>query len=129
MPLTPICETSSKIKLENGFPQGGIYSGDFVIGGYFYPQLSGSGTHQISYEYTNAEGCTGTASMNIAVLPVQEATLEPISTICAEASPITLIGGLPTNGVFSGTGVQGGQFDPSVAGPVSYTHLTLPTKA
>lgn len=37
-------------------------------------------------------------------------------TLCASAAAVTLTGGIPAGGIYSGTGVSGGSFDPSIAG-------------
>jgi len=48
-------------------------------------------------------------------------TLEPFASVCLNATPVTLTGGLPIGGTYSGPGVSGGQFDPSVSGTGSHT--------
>jgi hypothetical protein len=44
----------------------------------------------------------------------------PINTICDNASPLSLTGGTPANGVWSGTAVNNGQFNPSGLAAQSY---------
>ncbi len=43
-------------------------------------------------------------------------------TVCITASPLTLSGGSPAGGVFSGTGVAGGSFTPSSTGTTTITY-------
>ncbi|MFN7013161.1 MAG: T9SS type A sorting domain-containing protein, partial [Bacteroidia bacterium] len=43
------------------------------------------------------------------------------NNVCVNASPITLSGGSPAGGTYSGTGVSSGQFNPSVAGVGTHT--------
>ncbi|MEP7164707.1 MAG: LamG-like jellyroll fold domain-containing protein, partial [Ferruginibacter sp.] len=50
-----------------GFPEGGIFSGTGVINNNFSADLAGEGTYNISYTYTNASGCSNTASMQVTV--------------------------------------------------------------
>jgi uncharacterized protein (TIGR02145 family) len=53
------------IRLKGGIPLGGTFSGPGVSGGYYYPNLAGAGTHQITYTYTNASLCTASKSLQI----------------------------------------------------------------
>jgi hypothetical protein len=58
----------------------------------------------------------------ITVHPLPEVTFEGTfedQHLCGD--PITLTGGLPLGGTYSGTGVSTGMFDPSVAGPGTWT--------
>jgi hypothetical protein len=58
----------------------------------------------------------------ITVHPLPEVTFEGTfeeQHLCGD--PITLTGGLPLGGTYSGTGVSSGMFDPSVAGPGTWT--------
>ena len=41
--------------------------------------------------------------------------------VCGIGQPFEIKNGIPTGGVYSGTGVSGGYFDPSVAGPGIHT--------
>jgi hypothetical protein len=54
------------------------------------------------------------------------ATLAAFSPICSNAQAITLTGGAPTGGTYSGTGVSNGFFNPAVAGvgvhTITYTY-------
>jgi len=70
---------------------------------------------------TDNNGCQSTEVVYIAVNPLPNAQLSTLSDICASALPVTLIGGTPSGGVYSGTGVVGGVFDPAVAGVGSHT--------
>jgi hypothetical protein len=73
------------------------------------------GTYYVSVSYTT--GCS--ASDTIAVsngTPVVTLALMPGDSVCANAAPVTLGGGTPAGGTFSGTGVTAGMFNPSVAG-------------
>jgi uncharacterized protein (TIGR02145 family) len=71
-----------------------------------------------------ANGCPGTpASVMVTVdpLPVVSFDLcnDPVTT--TDARPFLLKGGLPQGGTYSGTGVSGGVFSPSVAGVGTHT--------
>jgi len=65
--LADICNNASPLTLSGGSPSGGTYSGPGVAAGIFNPATSGPGTHTITYSYTNANGCTNTATRSIVV--------------------------------------------------------------
>jgi len=100
---------------------GSIYSGDGVSGNVFDPVAAGVGDHTINFSYTDSNGCSNAASATFTVNPLPSTTLSSFSAICADATAFTLSGGSPTGGVYSGDGISGGTFDPSVAGAGSHT--------
>ena len=63
-----ICLDSQPATL-TGSPAGGTFSGPGMGGTSFDPSTSGSGTFTIWYSYTNAAGCSGSASQQVTVLP------------------------------------------------------------
>lgn len=66
----------------------------------------------------------------ISVTAAPNVTLSNFNQLCLNDSPITLTGGSPAGGTYSGTGVSNGVFDPAVAGVggqvITYTY-TDPT--
>lgn len=54
-------------ELTQGTPAGGTYSGPGVQDGWFYPDMAGSGTHTITYSYTDGNGCENMAQQDILV--------------------------------------------------------------
>ncbi|HQW23270.1 MAG TPA: SBBP repeat-containing protein, partial [Bacteroidia bacterium] len=124
--FAPACITSSPITLSGGSPAGGNYSGSQVSSGVFNPQSAGVGTHLITYSYIDGNGCLNSASSNITVNSIPVVTLASISPVCVNASPVTLTGGSPAGGTYSGTGVSGGIFNPSIPGTgktsITYTY-------
>jgi len=70
---------------------------------------------------TDGSGCSGTATVTVNVSSGGPVTLSPFSPICVNASPLTLTGGSPAGGTFSGPGVSGGQFNPATAGVGTHT--------
>jgi PKD repeat protein len=54
-------------ELTEGYPEGGEYSGDGVVDGWFYPETAGIGNHTINYTYTDEFGCENIAAQNIYV--------------------------------------------------------------
>jgi uncharacterized protein (TIGR02145 family) len=97
--------------------------------------LFGFSTDSLTYNVTSsANGCTGSQNHAIArVMPTTPTTFticnDPVTT--TNAAPITLRGGIPLGGVYSGAGVSGGVFDPSVAGAgnhvITYTYTNSQT--
>lgn len=65
--LSQVCDYTASFTLTGGTPAGGTYSGTGVAGGDFDPATAGLGTHTITYEFTDANGCTNTASEDIVV--------------------------------------------------------------
>lgn len=112
---SPVCENAGMMLL-NGTPAGGTYSGTGVAGSHFYPSVSGVGTFNVYYTYTNAEGCSAGDSTQVTVnaVPVASITNLP-SSYCLDDATISL-NGTPSGGTFSGPGVTGSTFDPLAAG-------------
>lgn len=119
--FTAVCVNSNPLVLNTGSPSGGTYSGTAVSGTNFVPSVAGVGSHTITYTYTDSHNCTGTASQTIEVLDVPVLSFPVLPTLCANSTPITLNSATPPGGTYSGTGVSGGTFDPSVSGPGSFT--------
>lgn len=65
--FTAVCSTDAAFSLTGGSPAGGTYSGTGVSGGQFNPVAAGIGSFPIIYSYTNANGCSNTATQSIVV--------------------------------------------------------------
>lgn len=69
-----------------------------------------------------ATSCVGKDTINVTINSNPTVSLALVmDTVCLNDGPITLGGGTPTGGTFSGTGITAGVFDPSVAGVGSHT--------
>ena len=78
---------------------------------------SAPGTYTITNEIAASGSCPAVAySFNLTVNPLPTVTLASFSNICSTDPPLTLTGGLPSGGTYSGTGVSSGTFDPASAG-------------
>ncbi len=67
--------------------------------------------------YTDGNGCSATSSpVTVTVNPLPVITMDLFTDVCVEETAFTLTGATPAGGTYSGTGVSGGMFDPSVAG-------------
>lgn len=65
---------------------------------------------------------TGTDNQsNLVIHALPSVTLSSFSTVCDNDPSFALTGGTPAGGTYSGTGVSGGDFDPSTAGSGTHT--------
>lgn len=77
-----MCVNDNPITLAGGSPAGGTYSGPGVSAGQFNPATAGIGTHAISYNYTDGNGCSNSTNTNIVVdgcLSINEADANTLS--------------------------------------------------
>lgn len=114
----PFCLNDPVVTL-NPTPSGGVFSGTGVSGNAFSPS---SGTQTITYNYTDANGCSNSTTTTITVnaVPVVDAGI--YAPVCVDADDVQLIG-TPVGGVFSGIGVTSTSFDPSVGSQtITYTY-------
>jgi len=120
-PFSPVCVTSPPVTLTGGSPSGGSWSGTAVSGNQFDPSVSGVGTFPITYTFTDPNNCTNSATQNITVNAALSVSHQPLTSVCVNDAPFTLTGGTPPGGTYSGPGVSGNIFDPSVAGAGTHT--------
>ncbi|MFN5346751.1 MAG: T9SS type A sorting domain-containing protein [Bacteroidota bacterium] len=116
--FSPICDNAPLQQLSGGSPLGGVYSGVGVSNGFFDPAF---GSQTITYTVTYTVGCSRSASQVYTVNPLPTVTFASLSPVCNTAAPFTLTGGSPTGGNYAGTGVSNNTFNPSTAGPGTYT--------
>lgn len=93
-----------------GSPVGGSFSGAGVTSGQFDPAV---GTSSITYNYTDGNSCSNSASTVINVNPVPLVSGGSYPNVCPNAGLVSLAG-TPAGGTFTGTGVTGNNFDPAV---------------
>ena len=86
-----------------------------VSGNKFDPSVAGVGSHIIRYNITNAEGCSDTDTAIVKVMPVPDATIDPVPTLCITDTTITLTAA-SDGGIWSGPGVTGNIFNPAISG-------------
>ncbi|MCX6270863.1 MAG: hypothetical protein NTU44_06525, partial [Bacteroidetes bacterium] len=117
--IAPLCIDALPLAL-NGTPAGGVYSGDGVDNGTFDPAVAGVGIFTITYNYTDGNGCSASATQDITVNGLPVVTLDAVAPLCIDALPVAL-NGAPAGGVYSGDGVAGNIFSPAVAGVGIFT--------
>ncbi len=91
--------------------------------------LSPTATTSYSMVSMSDAACSGTAtnSITISVVTPQTVSLNPFTAVCVTDPNEILTGGSPAGGVYSGVGVSGGQFDPSVGTQtITYTVTFAP---
>jgi len=83
-----------------------------------------TGTYSVTV--TDANGCTATDSKMVTFSPLPDVTLNSFAPVCANQAEVTLTGGSPANGTWSGTAVTGNTFKPTEAGAgihqITYTY-------
>jgi len=133
-PNTDFLDTDDDVALTGGSPPGGAYSGDAVWNEYFHPsEASTSSPNDVTYTYTDANGCTDSETVQFDVIEAQgDFTAEHAydngsgNLIYCTDTPIdtltgTVINGMP-GGYFVGPGIiedptpDRAYFDPALAG-------------
>lgn len=77
--------------------------------------ISQSGTFAVTV--TDANGCSATsASITVTVNPLPAVSLGSFPNACLADPEFTLSGGNPVGGIYSGPGVNNGNFNPAIAG-------------
>lgn len=115
-----VCEGSGTYTLIPS-PEGGTFSGSGVTGSVFDPAVVGvGGPYTISYTYSDGT-CTNIYNQDVTVTALPEVSFSGLgASYCTTDAAVTLTGS-PAGGTFSGTGISGDSFDPSVAGAGTFT--------
>ncbi len=121
LPNTVSCEGGAAVILSGGTPVGGNYIGAGVINNILYPTLLPGGNYAIDYVVNDINGCTAVATQNYTINAAPVVTASATQTVvCLNDVPASLTGS-PLGGVFTGNGVVGTSFDPSLAGAGIHT--------
>ncbi|MFT5779943.1 MAG: hypothetical protein ACI837_002903, partial [Crocinitomicaceae bacterium] len=108
--LADLCiDAGVQLALGSGLATGGVYSGLGVTDDgngltySFNPAAAGAGIHTITYTFTDANGCSGSANDNVEVFGLPVVTFTALADLCIDAGvQIALGSGLATGGVYSG---------------------------
>jgi len=119
--ISPLCLNGVSLTLSFASPSGGTYSGTGVSSNIFNPNAAGTGLHTITYAYTDAFGCSNTATNTIKVNPLPNVSLSSFPNLCVTDSAVSLSGGNPAGGIYSNNFIVGNVFDPSSAGIGQHT--------
>lgn len=99
-----VCSNSSPVQLSGFSPAGGTWSGPVVNGaGLISPTLTGP--QVITYSVTS-NGCTGTDSRVVTIIPAPVIAAGPSQTACGLGTDITMEGFFPSGGSWTGTGIS-----------------------
>lgn len=66
-PFSLVCDYDAAFTLTGATPSGGTYSGTGVSGSIFDPGVAGIGIHPITYDYTDANGCSNSVTEDMEV--------------------------------------------------------------
>ncbi|MCB0480886.1 MAG: T9SS type A sorting domain-containing protein, partial [Flavobacteriales bacterium] len=127
--LGAMCANAPVTKLTNGIPLGGNYYGAAIVNGnYIDPSLVGPGNTLISYTLQKANGCKDSVTTVVSIDTLPTVTLDSIPLQCINKGVYQLTEGKPLGGVYSGTGVSSGKFDPAIGRgnyQVKYSYVNL----
>jgi len=114
--LNSYCINSQAVTLM-GNPSGGNFIGNGIIGNTFNPSTAGVGSHQIVYSFANTFGCFNKDTQIVIINSLPTVNFSGLAqSYCTNSTPDTL-SETPIGGTFSGTGITGNTFNPSIAGP------------
>ncbi|MCB0482172.1 MAG: T9SS type A sorting domain-containing protein, partial [Flavobacteriales bacterium] len=119
--LANTCDNLAAVSLTGGLPVGGVYKGNHVVSGKFNALAAGVGTSVIQYVFTNTNNCTDSAQQNILVNAAPNASMSALAPQCDNSADITLSGGLPAGGFYTGPFVVNDKFQASQAGAGSHS--------
>jgi len=114
--IPSFCANDGLYSLTEGFPSNGVYSGQNVSNGNFFPSNAGFGSDSIFYRFTNNRGCSNSDFQVVNIDSIPNVTFASLPNTCANGAPFSLTGGLPAGGFYSGPGVTSGIFNPTQAG-------------
>ena len=105
----------------SGLPSGGTFSGTGITGNSFDPAAAGVGVYDITYTFSDINGCTGTTTQQVQVYAQPTVSITGLAnTYCSNDASVTFTG-TPSGGTFSGPGVSGNTFFPAISGPGTHT--------
>ena len=87
-PFEDICLDFGPFPLTGGMPEGGEYSGTGVDNGMFDPLIAGTGIFEITYTFTDTNGCVNSTFETLGVNPTPDIDLGTDTDICVGESHI-----------------------------------------
>jgi hypothetical protein len=82
--------------------------------------VAGIGTHEITYSFTDINGCSNTSSSTINVTPLPQISFNLITEFCINDNALPL-SATPAGGVFTANGTNLNSFNPAVFGVGQHT--------
>ncbi len=115
--LNPFYNENDPAIMLTGNPANGIFSGPGISGSSFDPMIATEGgPYTIIYSYTDGNNCMNTHSSTVTVGPPVAVSFSGLNLEYCIDGNYSVLNGNPANGTFSGTGIVGNIFDPSLAG-------------
>ncbi len=118
------CADAANVLL-NPNPLGGTWSGTGITdpNGVFSPPTAGAGTHTLTYNYTDANGCSASDVLTATINPLPIVSAGNDTTLCNQPIP-TVFMGSPMGGTWSGTGINAiGVFTPTGTGTFTLAYI------
>jgi hypothetical protein len=109
-----------KIVVNGWTPVAGTFAGSGMTGNVFTPSVAGIGGKNVTFTYTNGNGCTNTDTATTMVNALPTLTLPTLAAVCVDAASFALTGAAPSGGNWSGMGVASNSFNPATAGVGSH---------
>ncbi|MBI3143384.1 MAG: hypothetical protein HYZ16_11210 [Bacteroidetes bacterium] len=115
------CDNIDSATLDLGTPKGGTYQGKGIFSNVFYPDSVGRklGKYDYAYQYTDTNGCAATEKSTLELVFSTPISFSPFDTLCSNDQPVRIKVN-PNQGIYTGTGVKGRDFYPSIAGAGSH---------
>ncbi len=120
-PAGPYCVNIAPVTL-SAAAVGGTWSGSGIIdavAGIFAPATAGAGNHIITYTVSNG-ACGDVEHITIHIDDAPNASINPVPPMCETAGNVTLTAAT-AGGAWSGNGVVGNIFNPTLAGQGNHT--------
>ena len=121
------CTSPDNITLVGYTPTGGTWAGIGIVdanNGLFNGQTAGGvGTYNLTYTYTDVNGCIDSSLMELSVVDSVSVSAGGLDTVCQYDAPFIINGFAPANGVWTGSGISNsntGQFNPGSVAPGTY---------
>jgi gliding motility-associated-like protein len=118
-PAGPFC-ASAPVQTLTATPPGGDWGGVANAAGQINPSALGPGTFLVSYEYTDANGCTNSVLSSITISANPVVSITPAGPFCPTA-PTQTLSANPPGGTWGGVANAQGQIMPSSLGVGTYT--------
>jgi gliding motility-associated-like protein/uncharacterized repeat protein (TIGR01451 family) len=99
----------------NGNQPSGMFSGNGISGTRFIPTSTGVGQHTIIFSYTDGNNCFNADTQQTTVNALPVVSFSGLNTDYCEDAPAVTLTGNPSGGTFSGNGISGNDFTPSIA--------------
>ena len=106
-------------------PFGGTWSGAGINNNSFSPIAAGAGEHSIAYSYTDNNGCTNTAGLNMTVHALPNVTINSSAATICSGSSVTLNGEGADSYLWTNDVIDGESFVPSTTSSYVVTGTDL----